>query len=63
MLCFALQKGFGEEEPGLQRRLEEFFGKYGKTNAVRMRRVEGSKEFKVRPASDSPLVCVGRGLR
>ena len=56
MLCFALQKGFGEEEPGLQRRLEEFFGKYGKTNAVRMRRVEGSKEFKVRLASDSPLV-------
>ncbi|KAI0369515.1 hypothetical protein BV20DRAFT_1020563 [Pilatotrama ljubarskyi] len=39
-------KGFGKEEPGLQKKLEDFFNKYGKTNAVRMRRVEGTKEFK-----------------
>lgn len=38
-------KGFGEEEPTLQARLEEFFNKYGKTNAVRMRRDE-AKKFK-----------------
>ena len=42
------QKGFGKEEPGLQKKLEDFFNKYGKTNAVRMRRVDGTKEFKVR---------------
>ena len=58
-----MQKGFGAEVDGLQKQLEQFFGRYGTTNAVRMRRVEGSKEFKVRPASDSPLVCVGRVLR
>ncbi|CDO75997.1 hypothetical protein BN946_scf184780.g4 [Trametes cinnabarina] len=40
------QKGFGKEEPGLQKKLEDFFNKYGRTNAVRMRRVEGTKEFK-----------------
>ncbi|KAI0758851.1 hypothetical protein C8Q74DRAFT_1300277 [Fomes fomentarius] len=39
-------KGFGKEEPGLQTKLEAFFDKYGKTNAVRMRRVDGTKEFK-----------------
>ncbi|KAI0742983.1 hypothetical protein C8Q80DRAFT_1273557 [Daedaleopsis nitida] len=39
-------KGFGKEEPGLQKKLEEFFNKYGKTNAVRMRRIDGTKEFK-----------------
>ncbi|KAI6017863.1 hypothetical protein EDC04DRAFT_470939 [Pisolithus marmoratus] len=39
-------KGFGSEEPGMQKQLEEFFEKYGKVNAVRMRRMDGSKEFK-----------------
>ncbi|KIK92873.1 hypothetical protein PAXRUDRAFT_12982 [Paxillus rubicundulus Ve08.2h10] len=39
-------KGFGKEEPGLQKELEEFFEKYGKVNAVRMRRVDGKKDFK-----------------
>ena len=43
-----LQKGFGEEVPGLQRNLEQFFSKYGKVGAVRMRRVDGTKAFKVR---------------
>ncbi|GLB44463.1 putative protein with domain in the RNA-binding Lupus La protein; unknown function [Lyophyllum shimeji] len=38
-------KGFPEEEPTLQRRLEDFFNKYGRTNAVRMRRDE-NKKFK-----------------
>ena len=40
------QKGFGEEQPLMQSKLEEFFNKYGKTNAVRMRRIDGKKEFK-----------------
>lgn len=31
----------------MQKELEEFFEKYGKVNAVRMRRVDGKKEFKV----------------
>ncbi|KAI0830362.1 hypothetical protein BC628DRAFT_1532193 [Trametes gibbosa] len=39
-------KGFGKEDPGLQTRLEDFFNKYGKANAVRMRRADGTKEFK-----------------
>ncbi|KAF9235425.1 hypothetical protein BU15DRAFT_89588 [Melanogaster broomeanus] len=39
-------KGFGEDVPGLQKQLEEFFEKYGQVNAVRMRRVDGKKEFK-----------------
>lgn len=39
-------KGFGEEAPGLQRNLEQFFSKYGKVAAVRMRRVDGTKAFK-----------------
>jgi len=43
------QKGFGEEVPGLQQKLERFFAKYGKVAAVRMRRVDGTKAFKVRP--------------
>ncbi|KAF8882863.1 hypothetical protein BD779DRAFT_1663261 [Infundibulicybe gibba] len=38
-------KGFGDEDDTLQKKLEEFFGKYGKTNAVRMRRDE-DKKFK-----------------
>lgn len=42
------QKGFGPEVDGMQRQLEDFFNKYGKANAVRMRRIETSKEFKVR---------------
>jgi hypothetical protein len=48
---FIHQKGFGDEEPTLQLRLEEFFAKYGKTQAVRMRRGE-NKEFKVRHTHD-----------
>lgn len=41
------QKGFGtEEDQDTQRALEDFFEKYGKTNAVRMRRTE-DKKFKV----------------
>lgn len=47
-LRFSFQKGFGDENPGLQLKLEEFFEKYGRTNAVRMRRDE-DKKFKVRP--------------
>ncbi|CCM04101.1 uncharacterized protein FIBRA_06261 [Fibroporia radiculosa] len=39
-------KGFGDEVDGLQKELEVFFGNYGKTNAVRMRRIDGTKEFK-----------------
>jgi lupus La protein len=42
-----LQKGFGEELPGFQQKLERFFAKYGKVAAVRMRRVDGTKSFKV----------------
>ncbi|KAG6809523.1 hypothetical protein H0H92_015919 [Tricholoma furcatifolium] len=38
-------KGFPDEDSTLQKRLEEFFGKYGKTKAVRMRRDE-DKKFK-----------------
>ncbi|KAF8181038.1 hypothetical protein BJ912DRAFT_1145564 [Pholiota molesta] len=38
-------KGFGEEEPTLQGRLEEFFSQYGSVAAVRMRRDE-AKKFK-----------------
>ncbi|PCH43220.1 hypothetical protein WOLCODRAFT_138250 [Wolfiporia cocos MD-104 SS10] len=39
-------KGFGAEVDGLQKQLEQFFNKYGTTNAVRMRRIDGTKEFK-----------------
>ncbi|KAG6864902.1 hypothetical protein C0991_006472 [Blastosporella zonata] len=38
-------KGFPDENPALQKRLEEFFAGYGKTNAVRMRRAD-DKSFK-----------------
>ncbi|TFK29163.1 hypothetical protein FA15DRAFT_664482 [Coprinopsis marcescibilis] len=38
-------KGFPDEDDKLQHRLEEFFGQYGKTNSVRMRRDE-HKKFK-----------------
>ncbi|KAF9461375.1 hypothetical protein BDZ94DRAFT_818214 [Collybia nuda] len=38
-------KGFPDEDSTLQLKLEDFFGKYGKTNAVRMRRDE-DKKFK-----------------
>jgi len=34
--------------PGIQLALEKFFNNYGKTNAVRMRRIDGTKAFKVR---------------
>lgn len=40
-------KGFGKEEPDTQTKLEAFFGGYGKTAAVRMRRMDPGKEFKV----------------
>ncbi|OJA15769.1 hypothetical protein AZE42_10620, partial [Rhizopogon vesiculosus] len=39
-------KGFGEETPDLQKKLEAYFNQYGQTNAVRMRRVDGNKQFK-----------------
>ncbi|KAG0694602.1 hypothetical protein DFH29DRAFT_311889 [Suillus ampliporus] len=39
-------KGFGEETSDLQKKLEEFFNQYGETNAVRMRRIDGNKQFK-----------------
>ncbi|KAF9529117.1 hypothetical protein CPB83DRAFT_875734 [Crepidotus variabilis] len=38
-------KGFGEEDPTLQKRLEELFSQYGPVSAVRMRRDE-KKVFK-----------------
>ncbi|KEP49995.1 fungal family LA-motif protein [Rhizoctonia solani 123E] len=38
-------KGFPDETPDLQIRLEKFFGQFGKVNAVRMRRTE-QKVFK-----------------
>ncbi|KAG6876145.1 hypothetical protein C0992_000696 [Termitomyces sp. T32_za158] len=38
-------KGFPDEEPTLQKRLEAFFAKYGRTNVVRMRRTD-DKTFK-----------------
>lgn len=43
-----IQKGFGEEAPGLQQKLEKFFNEYGRVNAVRMRRIDDTKLFKVR---------------
>ena len=66
------QKGFGKEEPGLQTKLEAFFNAYGRTNQVRMRRVDGTKEFKVRFTSrprarvpyaqrQHPLFCPRQG--
>ncbi|KAF8522761.1 hypothetical protein BU17DRAFT_64220 [Hysterangium stoloniferum] len=39
-------KGFGEETPKLQGELENFFGKWGKVSAVRMRRMDQTKKFK-----------------
>ncbi len=48
LINVSLQKGFGEEVPGLQRKLEQFFSEYGKVAAVRMRRIDGVKAFKVR---------------
>jgi lupus La protein len=62
----SLQKGFGEEVPGLQRKLERFFSDYGKVAAVRMRRVDGTKAFKVRPTLSSSRPQISRpqsGLR
>jgi len=43
--CFT-QKGFGDETPTLQAELEEYFNKFGRINAVRMRR-DQEKKFKV----------------
>ena len=43
--CF-IQKGFGDETPTLQAELEEYFNKFGRINAVRMRR-DQEKKFKV----------------
>ncbi len=67
------QKGFGNEEPGLQKKLEAFFNAYGRTNAVRMRRVDATKVFKVCATCDCareflmecsmPLLRAGLGLR
>ncbi|KZT00612.1 uncharacterized protein LAESUDRAFT_732108 [Laetiporus sulphureus 93-53] len=39
-------KGFGADVDGLQRELERFFNRYGRTNAVRMRREQQTKAFK-----------------
>jgi lupus La protein len=47
LMRWYLQKGFGEEIPDIQKKLEAFFSQYGQTNAVRMRRVDGNKQFKV----------------
>jgi hypothetical protein len=59
--CF-VQKGFGEEEqPGIQLELEKFFNKYGKTNAVRMRRIESTKAFKV--CRMRPVLVLGKNLK
>lgn len=52
-----MQKGFGEEVPGVQRKLELFFSKYGKVAAVRMRRVDGTKAFKVCPSPHTHHIC------
>jgi hypothetical protein len=64
----AFQKGFGEEEPGIQQELEKFFNGYGRTNAVRMRRIDGTKAFKVRhrelPSEKAkPNLLIGLRLR
>lgn len=48
-----IQKGFPDESEGLQRELEKFFEKWGKVNAVRMRRDE-HKKFKVRLSPQLP---------
>ncbi|KAF7974611.1 hypothetical protein HWV62_11578 [Athelia sp. TMB] len=39
-------KGFGAETPGIQEELEKFFNDFGRANAVRMRRIDSTKEFK-----------------
>lgn len=48
----------------MQKKLEAFFNQYGQTNAVRMRRVDGNKQFKVcflHPVpKDFTLICFGR---
>lgn len=43
----SIQKGFGDETDTLQDELEEFFAQWGPVSAVRMRRMDGSKKFKV----------------
>ncbi|KZP26565.1 hypothetical protein FIBSPDRAFT_854611 [Athelia psychrophila] len=39
-------KGFGTETPEIQEEIEKFFNNYGRASAVRMRRIDSTKEFK-----------------
>ena len=41
------QKGFGPESEASQAALEKFFSQFAAVNAVRMRRIDTTKEFKV----------------
>lgn len=43
---FHSQKGFDDETPDLQIRIEQFFENYGHINAVRMRREQDGQKFK-----------------
>lgn len=51
----SLQKGFGTETPDIQGEIEKFFNSYGRASAVRMRRIDSTKEFKV---STHPTSCI-----
>lgn len=42
-----MQKGFGDETSTLQDEIEKFFSQWGAVNAIRMRRVDQTKAFKV----------------
>ena len=66
ILILFIQKGFGEETSTLQTELEEYFNKFGRVNAVRMRR-DQDKKFKVqvnviRHGQHTDL-CVGLSFR